>query len=138
MYEYDINNIEDFRAELKNNHNISKVQPAPFIKTTSGQTRAFILTFMQDHLPSAYTYLANKAIQWFINSTVSPSHAVTMKYGHPKKWCKQEEAVCKRCIESSHNADQCQNEELTCYHCRGVHVAGNRECARSIREKKSY
>ena len=50
VYEYDIDNIEDFRAGLQSNYNISEVQAAPFIKMKSEQARAFILTFKQDHL----------------------------------------------------------------------------------------
>ena len=118
VYEYDKDNIEDFRAGLQSNYNISAVQAAPFIKTKSEQARAFILTFKQDHLPYSIYMPGERSdtkVYKFNSKPLMCNHC--MKYDHPKKWCKQEEAVCERWAESGYNADRCQSEELTCYHC---------------------
>ena len=57
-----------------------------------------------------------------------------MRYGH-KKWCKQENPVCKRCSESGHTIDQCQSETHKCFHCQRNHAAGSKDCLKNQREQ---
>ena len=51
VHELDLESLDEFKAELKSNYNITDVQPVPFIKTRSPETSVFIITFQQQRLP---------------------------------------------------------------------------------------
>ena len=50
VHEFDLENLEEFKADLQTKYNIVDVQPANFIKTKSSQSHAFITAFMQEYL----------------------------------------------------------------------------------------
>ena len=58
------------------------------------------------------------------------------KYGHPGKECRQTTVICQKCSQEGHMyrryqdnevISECNNEEL-CYHCKGKHMAGFKDC----------
>ena len=51
MHEFDLENVEDLKNGLQITYNVVGVQLATFIKTRSPQSRVFIITFQQEHLP---------------------------------------------------------------------------------------
>ena len=137
LYEYDIDNVEEFKEGLQSNYRISDVQPAPFIKTKSEQAHAFIVTFNQEYLP--YTiYIpgerSDTRVYKFNSKPLMCNRC--MKYGHAKKWCKKEEDVCKRCAGSGHSTEQCDSEEPKCFHCQGDHAAGSKDCPKHQTEQQ--
>ena len=137
VYEYDIENVEEFKSGLQSNYNISDVQPAPFIKTKSDQTHAFIVTFNQEHLPYSIYIPGERSDTRVYKFKSKPLMCnKCMRYGHAKKWCKQENPVCKRCSESGHAMEQCQSETPKCFHCQGNHAAGSKDCPKHQREEQ--
>ena len=51
IYEFDLENIEEFMKGLQEEYNISTVEQVTFIKPKSPQTKVCLLTFEQEYLP---------------------------------------------------------------------------------------
>ena len=58
-----------------------------------------------------------------------------LQYGHPKKYCKAAEPVCKKCAASGHEIMQCLSEDKKFIHCIEAHHAGSKECTKQQREE---
>ena len=51
IHEFDIEIVETFKEELREEYKISNVELANFIKLRYPETKVFILTFEQEYLP---------------------------------------------------------------------------------------
>ena len=56
IFEFDLENIAEFRKGLQEEDNISTVEQITFIKPKSPQIKVFLLTFEQEYLPE-YIYI---------------------------------------------------------------------------------
>ena len=97
------------------------VQPATFIKIKSPQTRAFIVIFKGDFLP--YSIFIQKERQdttvFMFRNKLLMCNNCHHKFGHAKKWCKQDGTTCRRCSAKGHAKDQCNSETTKFLHCGG-------------------
>ena len=134
-YEFDVENLEDFKAGLKEIYNITDVQ-ATFIKTKSEQAHAFILCFNQRYLPySIYIPGEKQDTRVFqFRSKLIICHKC-QGYGHSSKWCRSKEDICRRCSAAGHDIAKCTAEAPSCYYCKESHQTGSKECVRQLREQ---
>ena len=126
VYEYDLEDTEEFKIGLQEQYNVIGVQQATFIKTKSPNTRAFILTFSGDNIPYSIYIPGEKQdtrVFKFRNKPLMCNNC--HKYGHVKRYCRQESPTCSRCAVSGHSLDQCESETAKCLHCGGDHAAGS-------------
>ena len=131
--EFDIENVEDFKQGLQENYSVIDVEKATFIKAREGTT-AFILTFNLEHVPHSI-YIPGERQDTRVQSYISrPMMCIKcQEYGHTVKRCTGAK-VCRRCAEVGHGREECQKQELKCYHCKGDHAAGSKECQRQQKE----
>jgi hypothetical protein len=135
IQEYDVDDIDEFRNGLMENYNITRAEPAPFIKPKSAQTKAFILTFDQE-TPPKYLYIPGERY----DTVVYPYHERPklcqncQHYGHTKNRCAKP-IRCRKCSEEGHIMAECTSEP-SCFHCDGVHQIGYKDCPKQLKENK--
>ncbi|XP_055622173.1 uncharacterized protein LOC129765769 [Toxorhynchites rutilus septentrionalis] len=58
-------------------------------------------------------------------------------YGHPQKFCPQQNSICMRCSQASHLADgeRCENPPH-CFHCKNGHPTTSRDCPKYKEENQ--
>lgn len=135
-YEFDIENLEEFKAGLQERYNITDVQQAGFIKTKSEQTRAFIVYFKQKNIPYTIYIPGEKQdtrVFQFKNKPLICNKC--QSYGHSRKWCKSKDDICRKCSTIGHDIAKCTAEISQCYHCKERHQTGSRECVRQQKEQ---
>ena len=57
------------------------------------------------------------------------------KFGHSKKWCKNNQA-CWKCGSEGHDGSECTSETTCCLNCKGDHYASSKSCPIWIQEKE--
>ena len=57
------------------------------------------------------------------------------KFGHSKKWCKNNQA-CWKCGSEGHDGSECTSETTSCLNCKGDHYASSKSCPILIQEKE--
>ena len=133
---FDLESVDEFKAGLKSNYNITDNQPAPFINTRSSQTSVFIITFLQRRLPySIYIPGERHHTRVFEFRDKPLKCANCQQHGHAKKYCKHQEPTCRKCAEGEHSLEQCCRDVVKGLHCGEEHMAGNQECAKYQREE---
>ena len=86
VYEYDLEDIEEFKTGLHEQYKVIDVQQATFIKTKSPNTRAFILTFSGGNIPYSIYIPGEKQdtrVSKFRNKPLMGNDC--HKYGHVKR-----------------------------------------------------
>ena len=124
-----IDNNEEFQEYLQGKYNIASVTPAPFIKTRSPDTQAYIVNFKGENLPYSIYIPGERR-----DTIVRKFHSKPLRcfrcqqYGHPVKYCRAVSPVCGKCANIGHSTDQCSSDVICCLHCKGSHLVGAREC----------
>ena len=135
LQEFDVDNLEDFEAEMKDNYNVSKVEKADFIKCRNPETKAYIVEFTQEYTPYSIYIPGERA-----DTRVQPYKRRPMlckqclDYGHTAKHC-HNDPRCKTCSTVGHTRDQCTADRPYCRHCQGEHATGSRDCDRYKKEQ---
>ena len=135
-YEFDVENLEDFKAGLNERYNITDVQQATFIKTKSEQAHAFIVYFNQRDLPYSIYIPGEKQDTRVFQFRNKPLICHKCQgYGHNSKWCRSKEDICRRCSAAGHDITKCTAETPVCYYCKEAHQTGSKECVRQLKEQ---
>ena len=132
----EIENMEEFRNHLKDQHDVQSVERATFIKSRTGAT-AYIITFNMEATP--YTiYIPGEITDTVVNQFISRPMMCKkcLEYGHTMKRCQKQTTRCKRCSETDHEDKDCPSQNLKCYHCSESHLTGSKECTKQIQEQK--
>ena len=61
IYEFDLDNIQEFSEGLQTEYNISKVELVTFIKSKNLQTKIFLVTFEQEYAPEFIFILGERS-----------------------------------------------------------------------------
>lgn len=134
--EYNIDDLDDFSAGIREHCNVSNVTVASFIKPRREQTTVFLLEFDQETPPS-YIYIPGERS----DTRVYPFHDKPLSckkchmYGHSQKRCNNA-FRCGKCGQEGHIADACLEASARCLHCGGSHRAMDPTCPRHVKEKQ--
>ena len=127
IHEFDIDDLDDFKAGIMENYNVSQVKPIAFIMPKYAQTRVFLITFDSETCPDAIY------IPWERSDTRVYSFYEKPKlfkncyqYGHIKSRCNHEKR-CNRCSRQHDDIEKCTSNEY-CLHCQVGHKIGSKEC----------
>ena len=134
--EFDVDDVALLKDYLQE-FDVIAVEPAPFIKTKSKSTKAFILTFNSPKTPYSIYIPGERSdtqVQPFRNRPMMCQKCLT--YGHTQKRCRSEIASCRRCSSRDHVEAECSVPTPKCYHCQGEHPAGSRDCPHWKREQE--
>ena len=132
--EYDIEDVVQFKAYLQENYEIAEVAKAPFIKTRSPETNAFMITFNTTILPETIYIPGEKTDSVVYPFKNRPLMCRTcQQYGHSIKYCKSV-TRCRRCGQQGHERKDGVNQ-ICCVYCKLSHEAGDRECAIQQKEQ---
>ena len=132
VYEYDIDDQNEFTLGLQENYKIKSVEKATFIKPRSEHTSAFLNTFDQETVPDSIYIPGERSdtkVYPFFNKPKLCKNS--QHYGHTASRCNKAQ-VCGNC---SHTSDSCRND-VWCFHCRGPHRVGDVKCPKAIEEKQ--
>ena len=123
VHEFGLENVQDFKNGLQSTYNVVDVQPATFIKTRSPQTRVFIVTFQQEHLPYSIYIPGERQDTRVFKLNSKPLMCYNcLQYGHARKYCRRQEATCGKYSSVGHSRDQCTNKVVMCVHCNEAHM----------------
>jgi hypothetical protein len=135
VHDFDVDDLDVFKRHLKEEYNIHDIIPAPFIKSRNPESKSFIITFQQSHLPYSIYIPGERSdtiVQKFHNRPMLCSNC--QEYRHPKKYCKNN-TRCRKCSAIGHTMDECTSQEPLCHHCQGPHKTGDRSCPKQQREE---
>ena len=134
--EFDVCDVAPLKDYLRE-FNVIGVEPAPFIKTKSITTKAFIITFSTPKTPYSIYIPGERSdtqVQPFRNRPMMCQKCLS--YGHTQKRCRSEIACCRRCSSRDHVEADCGVSTPKCFHCEGEHPAGSRDCPHWRREQE--
>ena len=134
--EFDVCDVAPLKDYLRE-FNVIGVEPAPFIKTKSITTKAFIITFSTPKTPYSIYIPGERSdtqVQPFRNRPMMCQKCLS--YGHTQKRCRSEVACCRRCSSRDHVEADCGVSTPKCFHCEGEHPAGSRDCPHWRREQE--
>ena len=134
--EFDVDDVTLLKDYLRE-FDVIAVEPAPFIKTKSKTTKAFILTFNSPKTPYSIYIPGERSdtqVQPFKNRPMMCQKCLT--YGHTQKRCRSEISSCRRCSSRDHVEADCGVSTPKCSHCQGEHPAGSRDCPHWKREQE--
>ena len=103
----DLDDMEDFTANLLEQCDVKCVEKAVFIRTNPGAS-AYIVTFNSETTP--YTlYIPGELSDTVINPYISRPMLCKkcFSYGHTEKRCTSETITCKRCSNKGHERKDC-------------------------------
>ena len=90
------------------------------------KTDTFVATFSTKVLPEKM-YVGHFRVSVRVYIPNPRKCTQCQKFGHTKKFCKNE-LVCCKCGQSGHDEDNCISNEATCVNCKGPHKASSKEC----------
>lgn len=130
-----IPDLDEFKTALSDDR-VVDIERAPFIKTREPTTQAFILTFQGKTLPFSIYIPGESQDTRIIPFGSRPMMCKTCQsYGHTNKRCSAEKPICRQCggLHKINKESPC-SAPPQCYHCKGDHPAGHRNCPRHQRE----
>ena len=131
-----IEDMQDFKSNLREQCDVESVEKADFIRTRPGVS-AYIVTFNLEQPPYSL-YIPGELSDTTVNPYI-PRPMICKKcfvYGHTMKYCKSEQMRCKKCSETGHEQKDCTSTEPKCFHCSGNHEIGFKECPKHTEEQK--
>lgn len=134
--DFDIDNLEEFKAGLQKAYGVTDLEKASFIKPKNEETQAFLVTFGQQYLPYSI-YIPGERhdsrVYPLLNRPMMCK--ICQEYAHTAKRCKAEQVICRKCAVPGHSMKDCPSENFKCHHCGGAHRAGDRMCPKEMDEK---
>lgn len=135
--DFDISDLDEFKAGLMEKYGVVNVEKATFIKPKEPTTQAFLLSFKQQYLPySIYIPGERQDTKVYPFKNKPMMCKSCQDYGHTAKRCKKTEKICRRCAVQGHSVDDCEAQKPKCHHCSEEHAAGHRFCGREIKQRK--
>ena len=131
VYGYDMSDTEGFKTGMKNDLDISDVEPATWIKSRNKLATALKVTFNKA-IPPEYIEISGEQTHCKVYE-IQPKPMRCVKcqdYGHTKKRCKKEKHICGKCNIEGHETNSCHSMvKPICQHCGDEHYTGNRSCS---------
>ena len=128
IYEYNLQNFNDYKSKLIERLPINDVIMASWIKSRNPRALPLILSFNQTEIPTFIKILGEQALTKVYEYQDMPMMCKQcLDFGHTKKWCKNQPR-CLRCCSEEHLMGDCSSSEPKCHHCEDAHFTGNKKC----------
>jgi hypothetical protein len=125
-----------FLEGVKKDYNLEEALEATWIKPKNPRTRAFLLSFATETLPTFISIPGEQALTQVKPHIPSPMRCKTCQtYGHTTKRCMQQSPTCGRCADS-HTTSTCSATSFKCINCSQAHPAGSSNCTSHIYERE--
>ena len=133
---FDIDDMDEFKHHLSEQHDIEKIEKAPFIRSRMNAT-SYIITFNSEKLPYS-VYIPGEVTDTVVQSFNSRPMLCKncQEYGHTAKRCRNEEPRCRQCAQKGHKSENCTANHPKCHHCNEDHAAGAKNCTKEKEEQK--
>jgi len=124
-----------FIEGLKQTERIQDVQEASWIKPRVATSRAFLISFYGNNIPTYLHVLGERAHCKVYPHLPSPMRCKNcQEYGHGTKNCTNE-AMCGKC-GAHHSTNVCTSETRKCVHCSKDHQVGSKQCSVEMKERE--
>ena len=136
IYNNDLLDFDSFQQGIKEQYPVAKVVEATWIKPRNGNSKAFLLSFTTENIPSCMRIIGeytNTKVYPFIERPMQC--AKCQKYGHVTKRCGADKFTCGNCAEN-HKTVDCSAEIKRCQNCGGNHATRDPSCEERKREEQ--
>ena len=128
--EYDLSSFESFKLKLMETLPVSEIVQATWIKSRNNRSFPLLLTFNRSEIPTYLSIPGEQALTKVYAYKNKPLLCQKcLAYGHSGSRCVQN-VRCARCNSEGHQRDECDGEDVQCYHCNETHITGSKLCPR--------
>ena len=130
VYEYDLDEFDEFRNGLIADYNLKDVQQVTWIKPRNPLSKPIILTFKEKQAPE-YIEIAGEQAKTKIYEYISSPMVCQgcLDFGQTRKNCKRDLIICGRCKETDHTSHNCTSNTIECHHCGDDHPTKSSKCS---------
>ena len=130
IYEYDLEEFDEFRKGLMKEHNLHEVIRASWIKPRSAFTKALLITFKDGNIPE-YIEIPGEQSKTKVYEYYSKPQICNkcLQFRHGVKYCRSTEQVCGKCDGVGHDKSNCNSAVIKCHHCSEQHYTGDKNCS---------
>ena len=123
IYQYDLNEFEEFRSGLMEEYNLHGVVLASWSKPRTTYTKAVLITFKDVNI-SEYIKIPGEQSRTKVYEYISRPQICSkcLEFCHGAKYCKCLVQLCGKCDNAGHDRANCKNLQVKCHHCSEHHI----------------